>query len=235
MLTKIKPLVEFKGQKEGLIIRLNEVASILEILPALEKKIKQSANFFAGATLTLQLGKKLYYAIEIERIINLLETEAQITIEKIRTSSEETLAVISAMKLPVEFVPIKKVKQTTQTEIKSTNTEKEFYNTLWYTGTLRSGRQLEFDGHIILIGDVNAGAYVIASGNVTVFGTIRGVIHAGCNGDTSAMVIALHLEPMQLRIANYISRSPEEEKIKSKVPEKAYLKENVIILEKLSR
>ncbi len=234
MLTKIKPLVEFKGHKEGLILRLNEVASILEILPALENKIKQSANFFAGASLTLQLGKKLYYAIEIERIINLLETEAQITIEKIRTSSDETLAVISAMKLPVEFIPIKKVKQTTQTEIKST-IEKEFYNTLWYTGTLRSGRQLEFDGHIILIGDVNAGAYVIASGNVTVFGTIRGVIHAGCNGDTSAMVIALHLEPMQLRIANYISRSPEEEKIKSKVPEKAYLKENVIVLENLLR
>lgn len=77
-------------------------------------------------------------------------------------------------------------------------------------GTLRSGDHLQAEGSALVLGDVNPGARVSAGGHVLVWGRLRGVAHAGCHGDASARIVALQLQPLQLRIADAVARGPEE-------------------------
>jgi septum site-determining protein MinC len=76
---------------------------------------------------------------------------------------------------------------------------------LFLSRTLRSGTRIEFAGHIVILGDVNPGAEIIADGNVIVWGRLRGMVHAGAKGNRKAVVCALDLSPMQLRIAEEVS------------------------------
>ncbi|MGD0051004.1 MAG: septum site-determining protein MinC [Vulcanimicrobiaceae bacterium] len=80
-------------------------------------------------------------------------------------------------------------------------------STLYHRGTLRGGQAMHNLGNLVVIGDVNPGAELVASGDIVVFGALRGVAHAGAQGDRSARVIALELEPTQLRIATVIATS----------------------------
>jgi septum site-determining protein MinC len=79
--------------------------------------------------------------------------------------------------------------------------------TLYHRGTLRGGQALHNLGNLVVVGDVNPGAELVASGDIVVFGALRGVAHAGAQGDRSARVIALELAPTQLRIATVIATS----------------------------
>ena len=74
--------------------------------------------------------------------------------------------------------------------------------------TLRSGQVVRYPGSVVIMGDVNAGAEIIAEGDVVVWGSLRGMVHAGASGDEAATVCALHLAPTQLRLAGHIARSP---------------------------
>ncbi|CCW35568.1 septum site-determining protein MinC [Chthonomonas calidirosea] len=84
-------------------------------------------------------------------------------------------------------------------------------NALYYAGTVRSGQRLTHHTHLIVGGDVNPGAEVIAGGDIVVLGTLRGLAHAGCYGNEGARIIAGNMRPQQLRIAGQIARAPEEE------------------------
>ena len=78
---------------------------------------------------------------------------------------------------------------------------------LFVERTLRSGKSVQFDGHVVVLGDVNPGAEIIASGNIAVLGSLRGVAHAGATGERKASVSAYHLAPTQLRIADLVTRA----------------------------
>jgi septum site-determining protein MinC len=82
-------------------------------------------------------------------------------------------------------------------------------NALYMPQTVRSGQRVVHDGHLVIFGDVNAGAEVMAGGDVLIFGALRGLAHAGCYGDEGARIVAASLRPPQLRIAGKIARSPE--------------------------
>lgn len=92
---------------------------------------------------------------------------------------------------------------------------------LYHRGTLRGGQSLANVGHVVVIGDVNPGAELVAGGDILVFGALRGVAHAGAQGDRSARVYALVLEPTQLRIATTIAAGTE--RTGPHVPEEAFL------------
>lgn len=79
---------------------------------------------------------------------------------------------------------------------------------------LRSGQTVSHKGHLVIIGDVNPGAEVMAEGDVTVWGALRGIAHAGIGGNTDAEIRALKLQPIQIRIANAIARSPDKPRYK---------------------
>ncbi|HEY9870690.1 MAG TPA: septum site-determining protein MinC [Candidatus Obscuribacterales bacterium] len=80
---------------------------------------------------------------------------------------------------------------------------------LYLRQTLRSGQAISHKGHLVIIGDVNPGAEVMAEGDITVWGALRGIAHAGIGGNIRAEIRALRLQPVQLRIAHAIARSPD--------------------------
>ena len=83
--------------------------------------------------------------------------------------------------------------------------------------TLRSGQSVTHRGHLVVIGDVNPGAELVADGDITVWGALRGMAHAGAGGNTNAEIRALKFEALQLRIAHAIARSPDRNKAASTV------------------
>jgi septum site-determining protein MinC len=95
--------------------------------------------------------------------------------------------------------------------------------------TLRSGYSLKYSGHVVILGDVNPGAEVTAGGNIIVWGRLRGSVHAGFEGDDGAVVCALDLTPMQLRIAGSVAGSLSK---KGKPgPEMARIKDGQVVAE----
>lgn len=99
--------------------------------------------------------------------------------------------------------------------------------------TLRSGQRVNFDGNVLVLGDVNPGAEIIAAGSVVVMGALRGVVHAGAGGDTDAAVVALTLLPTQIRIASCITRPPDGTNLPdSYQPEVARLRDGEVVIEK---
>lgn len=113
------------------------------------------------------------------------------------------------------------IKKVFHQEIKSSETT-------FYRGSLRSGQKVEYEGSIVMIGDVNAGAEVIAGENIIVLGELRGLAHAGAKGNGQAIIAATKIDSPQIRIADKIKEFEKEETIKSY----AYINENnEIILE----
>ncbi len=102
---------------------------------------------------------------------------------------------------------------------------------LFYKGNLRSGQVLESDKSIIFLGDIKPGAHLISKGNVIVLGSLRGNVFAGAAGNKKAFVVALDMQPVQVRIDDFIARSPDEpEKEKDKQAKIAFLEgENIYI------
>ncbi len=98
--------------------------------------------------------------------------------------------------------------------------------------TVRGGQRIEHRGDILVIGDVNADAYLVATGHVIVMGALRGVVHAGASGDETVTVMALRLGPQQLRIAGHIARAPEAAEVPD-YAEKAYVKGGRILIERI--
>ncbi|MES0337471.1 MAG: septum site-determining protein MinC [Candidatus Magnetobacterium sp. LHC-1] len=98
--------------------------------------------------------------------------------------------------------------------------------------TIRGGQCVTYDGDLMIIGNVNPGAYVIATGNIIVLGALKGVAHAGAGGDEDAVVIALTLKPQQLKIANIVTRPPDDD-VQTLYPEKAFVKDKTIQIEKI--
>jgi septum site-determining protein MinC len=101
-------------------------------------------------------------------------------------------------------------------------------------GALRSGRLVQSPGHVVVIGDVNPGAEIVAGGDVVVWGRVRGLVHAGAYGDQNALVCALDLAPTQLRIAELITVSPAGSGDMEPVPEQASIKDGQIVAESWS-
>ena len=96
-------------------------------------------------------------------------------------------------------------------------------------GPVRSGCILEFAGHLIVLGDVNPGAEIRASGSIVILGRLRGIAHAGCGGG-SGFILALQMEPQQLRIASVVARPGDSDESPDKA-EIAYVKDGGMIVD----
>lgn len=86
----------------------------------------------------------------------------------------------------------------------------------FYRGTLRSGQKIEVDGSLVVLGDINPGAQIVAGGNVVILGCLKGSVHAGYPSNKSTFVAALIMEPMQIQIGSCIARSPDQKGKKRK-------------------
>ncbi len=214
--------IMLKLYKEGMLVSVNEEMLFKDFKKAVSQKFKKSEDFFRGITPNvgfrgISLNEKQCEEI-IREISNTLKCEVflwenplaleQTTEEKIKQAQNAEQALNAAFKIDIDDCMTK-----------------------FYSKTLRSGQTLQSNGHAVIIGDVNPGAEVIAAGNIIVMGTVKGILHAGAKGDREAVVVALSLSPTQLRIADIISRSPDEDINLNLNPEMAYIKDNKIFIE----
>ena len=98
--------------------------------------------------------------------------------------------------------------------------------TKFHKGSLRSGQRIEFEGSLVIVGDVNAGAEVIAGENIVVLGNLRGLAHAGAKGNKDAIIEASEIDAVQIRIADKVKEIEREEGEIHKVKTSAYIDDN---------
>jgi septum site-determining protein MinC len=98
---------------------------------------------------------------------------------------------------------------------------------LYLQMTVRSGMEIRHPGTVVIIGDVNPGGEIIAAGDIIVWGNLKGIAHAGSRGNEQCLIMALQMFPTQIRIANFIARSPEQQPVNLE-PEVAHVVDGVI-------
>lgn len=209
--------VVFKGTKEGLYILIKEDLDMEKIKDNLNRKIKPSKRFFEGAKIMNFKGKRLSKE-EFDELKDLVERDYGMSVVGEYTEDSDMLAekdeirdVTAYEKLPYDNVIQDKV--------------------LMVRATVRSGQLIEFKGNIVIVGDVNPGAQIKATGCIVVMGTMRGVAHAGSSGNYEAFVAALNLQPAQIRIGDIITRSPDGLGTRTSVPEMAMVRQGMIFVE----
>lgn len=195
--------ITIKGNKNGIVVYINS-GSYDEVIKELIFKIENAKDFFAGSDMFIVDKYKVLK--DYEEIKAKLKTMFNINIlsynsDKIIEGNEKVFSGIYEGR------------------------------TKFYKSTIRSGQNVDYNGNVVIIGDVNSGAEVIATGNIIVLGVLRGIAHAGCNGNKRAIVAAYKLLPSQLRIADLIARSPDSYEDKPIVPEIAKIKDGSIIIE----
>jgi septum site-determining protein MinC len=216
-------VISFKATVNGLILIMREEDSFDKIYEHVEKKLESSGRFFKGASISVKYrGKKLNTEQE-QKLAKLLSERTNAEIK----SFEEDLT--QPEREPEEA---EKGRERPKMKIVFFNDLEEGM-TKFYKGTVRSGQLVSFEGNLVVIGDVNPGGEVMATGNVIVMGSLRGIVHAGADGNKEAVVAALNLQPTQLRIADVITRSPDlKENRMAMIPEMAAVKDDMVYIER---
>jgi len=170
---------------------------------ALFTSIDNQPAFFNGARLVLDVGGQVLHVAELTALRDLL-SERGLSLWAILSDSPVTEQTAQNLGLATRLSKARppEIKPAPEPEEKPENAA------LWIKQTLRSGQKITYTGNVVVMGDVNPGAEILASGSVIVWGRLRGVVHAGAEGDDKAVVCALELSPQQLRIAGEIAISP---------------------------
>jgi septum site-determining protein MinC len=218
-------IISFKATVNGLILIMRDEDDFETIYEHVARKLESSGRFFKGASMTVKYRGKKLTAEQEQSIAMLISKKAKM---EIRSFEED----ISTPEPELEPDSAKKT-------VKKPKMKLLFFKgleegmTKFYRGTVRSGQLISFDGNVVIIGDVNPGGEVIATGNVVVMGSLRGMVHAGADGNKEAIVAALSLQPTQLRIADVITRPPDtQEDRHGFIPELAFVKDELVYIDR---
>lgn len=214
--------ISIKGIRHGLLITL-EGRGWNEFLAELEHRLEDSPSFFQGGQVSLDVGALELTEEDLRTVRDLLKRH-NVALHAVVSNDEKTEAAAQELGLVIDLGLDRRPIQGRPLE----PAEQKFSEAVLWQGTLRSGQSIRHKGHVIIIGDVNPGAEVIAGGHILVWGRLRGTVHAGATGDEGAIVCALDMLPTQLRIAGHITRSPEERR-RDPTPELATVRDGQIV------
>lgn len=214
--------VQVKGIREGLLFYLAD-GSWDENHQALIEFVRSRQEFWKGAKVALDSGTVLLNADELQALKDEL-SEYDLTLWAVLSQSPSTQLAAQSLGLAT------RINRPDKSELDTLNTTvHEGEPSIFFSKTLRSGYRVEYEGHVVILGDVNPGAEIIAGGSIIVWGRLRGLVHAGAEGDVNAVVCALDLQPTQLRIADQIALTPQR---KGKPqPEMAFIRDGQVIAE----
>lgn len=203
-----KQHIIIKGVKEGLVFLLDDQCEFSVLLDELQYKLEKThQQLLTGPLVHVQvkLGERRLDEEDKERIRSIIRTQGNLMVQSIESEAE--------------------------------NGTKHNDQSGWkvFTGIVRSGQTIEHDGDLLLAGDLNPGGTVICTGDIYVVGALRGMAHAGCNGRTDVIIAASLMRPTQLRIADVISRPPEEWMTGDSAMEFAFLKDGQMHIDKMTQ
>jgi septum site-determining protein MinC len=202
-----KSHITIKGIKEGLVFLLDDQCDFITLLDELNAKLDKHVQQFTGPIvhIFIKLGARQLEEEDKERIRLILRRQGNLIIQSIESDAPEVDPIL-------KMVP-------------SLHT---------MSGIIRSGQTIEFEGHLLLLGDVNPGGTVRCTGDVYVLGALRGTVHAGVEGNQDAIIAASLMKPTQLRIADVISRPPDEWISVEPLMEYAFLREGTMAIDKMT-
>ena len=189
--------VSINLRKDEILIKINDNASQEEIVKELLLKLPELKKLYKDEKTPIRVTGKVLKNSELEEIKDIIKNEIDV---EIRFDTPTTLGLHSI----------------TRSYKKDIGTSE----TTFHKGSLRSGQRIEVEGSIVIIGDVNSGAEVIAGDNVIVIGTLRGLAHAGAKGNKEAIIAVSTLDAVQLRISNIVREIDRDEE---EIREHAYI------------
>jgi septum site-determining protein MinC len=225
--------INIKGIREGLLMTVPDRGTFADLLGLLTAELTQKQAFLQGSRVALQVGYR-YLDKEALRQLqavfeqNQLELWAVLAEEPAAREAARDLSLATRLSGSQTDLNGNLLTQLVEPETAVPNIPPQ--GGLILKETLRSGRSIYHEGHVVIIGDVNPGAEVVASGDVIVWGRLRGLVHAGALGDETAVICALELSPTQLRISDQIAISPDEKRGKA-IPEQATIRHGQIVAE----
>ena len=165
-----------------IVITMNVVSEVDELYVELEEKVPKLKEFYQSANTPIRITGKLFTESESEKIKEIINKEIDVEIN---------------FDQPSDLLGLHAIKKVFQTET-------EISETKYIRSSIRSGQIEEYSGSLVIMGDVNAGGEVIAGGNIAIVGALRGLAHAGANGNTKAIISANSIDVTQIRIANQL-------------------------------
>lgn len=243
--------VIIKGNRYGISIVLDSASEFSDILDELKNRLASAEHFFdSSKQLAVAFEGRSLTNDELDKLLTLIQNESKLNIQYVideNSDFEKKFHDIINRDMN-SFNPVNTVdnnytnsitddnehnnEQIDNTVI-NTNTIEEgkqhIYDSstgMFYKGTLRSGQKLESDNSIVIIGDVNPGASVIAGGNIVIIGSLTGSVQAGARGNRNCFVMALSMSPIQIQIADIIARSSDKKSIDKKSFDRIFNKKN---------
>lgn len=168
-------------KKDSIVLKIKEDATTNEILSELQEKLPDLKDFYKDERTPILVTGKVLKRFEIDSIQKMIQSIIKVRVD---FDSPRTLG-------------LHDIKRTFRKDIQISETK-------FYKGSIRSGQKMEFEGSIVIIGDVNDGAEVIAEDNIAVVGNLRGMAHAGAKGNEKAIIAANIINSPQIRIASRI-------------------------------
>lgn len=196
-------LIQIKGIRDGLLITLDG-AAWPDLVTAFTANIDGQPDFFKGARVALEVGANELRVAELSALRDQL-SERGVSLWAVLSESPVTEATARNLGLAT------RLSKPRPAEVPEGGGQVPAEAAKWVEGPLRSGGRVVHDGNVVVLGDVNPGAEIVAGGSIVVWGRLRGVVHAGAQGDEAAVVCALELAPTQLRIAGEIAVSPKKQ------------------------
>jgi septum site-determining protein MinC len=202
-MSETPPLIQIKGIRDGLLITLSG-AAWPDLMADFIKNIDERSAFFQGGRVALDVGSQELRVVDISTLRDQL-SERGVSLWAVLSESEITERTAQNLGLAT------RISKPRPSEIAEAAEQLPLDAAKWVTGPLRSGVRIVYDGNVVVMGDVNSGAEIVAGGSIIVWGRLRGLVHAGAQGDEEAVVCALELSPTQLRIAGEIAISPKKQ------------------------
>jgi septum site-determining protein MinC len=198
-----------------------------ELWVQLKNRLSAGERFWQpNAPVHLMSRDRLLDVRQLQDISDAL-AEAHLQLKRVYTSRRQTAVAAATAGFSVEQQAA--VAHLTQSE----TVGQVLAEPLYVQTTLRSGIEVRHPGTVVVLGDVNPGSSIVADGDVLVWGALRGVVHAGASGNSRCMIMALRLDPTQIRIADFVARSPENPHAQY-LPEVAYVASDGIRIAKAS-
>jgi septum site-determining protein MinC len=197
-MTETNSLIQIKGLRDGLLVSLDDAAWAVQRAAFLAQVDSQPA-FFKGARLALDVASQV---LNVQDLVELRDQLSERGIHLWAVLSESPTTENTAQLLGLATrISKPRPEESRRFSVEDLGEE----TALFLNRTLRSGTRIEFRGHVVVLGDVNPGAEIVAEGSVIIWGRLRGMVHAGAKGNTAAVICALDLSPTQLRIAEQTS------------------------------